>query len=227
MARAEPLITPAIFKFLRDLKRNNDREWFNANKQRYIQQVRDPLLAFIVEFAPRLERISPLLRADARPVGGSLFRIYRDTRFSRDKSPYKTHAGVHFRHEAGKDAHAPGRYLHLEPGSAFAALGVWHPDGEALQQIRETIVESPDRFTRAVSRRGIELGDGERLKRPPRGFDPDHPLIEDLKRKTFTASRSFSQTEACSPQFPQRLAQFYRNGAPMMEFLANAVGLEF
>ena len=121
-------ITVALFDFLRDLRDNNDREWFAANKGRYVTDVRDPMLGFIADFAAPLAEISPHFVADPRANGGSLFRIYRDTRFSRDKTPYKTNVGAHFRHAAGKDAHAPGFYLHLEPGMCFAACGVWRPD---------------------------------------------------------------------------------------------------
>lgn len=125
MATNNPYISPKLFRFFRDLKKNNDREWFEDNKQRYEDDVRGPLLAFIDDFAEPLYRISPHFRADARKVGGSLFRIFRDVRFSKDKTPYKTHAGVHFRHENAKDAHAPGLYLHLEPGEVFMGAGIW------------------------------------------------------------------------------------------------------
>ena len=116
---AQP-ITPALFDFLRELGANNERPWFEENKARYRAEVRDPMLDFIQAFAEPLAEISPHFRADPRANGGSLFRIYRDTRFSKDKTPYKTNVGAHFRHEAGKDAHAPGFYLHLEPGMCFA-----------------------------------------------------------------------------------------------------------
>ncbi|MGA7097163.1 MAG: TIGR02453 family protein, partial [Acidimicrobiia bacterium] len=110
---------PALFRFLRDLAANNNREWFEANRERYAETVQEPALAFIADFAPRLEKISPCFRADAKVQGGSLFRIYRDTRFSADKTPYKTNTGVHFRHDRFKDAHAPGYYLHLQPRECF------------------------------------------------------------------------------------------------------------
>ena len=112
----------------------------------YRAEVRDPMLDFIAAFGEPLAAISPHFRADPRPNGGSLFRIYRDTRFSKDKTPYKTNVGAHFRHTAGKDAHAPGFYLHLEPGACFAGCGVWHPDGPTLAGIRDTIVERSDEF---------------------------------------------------------------------------------
>lgn len=220
-------ITPKLFRFFRELDQNNDREWFTAQRQRYHDEVRDPLLDLIEAFGSRLQKISPYLVADPRPLGGSLFRIYRDTRFARDKRPYKTHAGIHFRHVEAADVHAPGFYLHLEPGSVFAAAGMWRPDGEALLGIRRAMVTHPDRFKRAISRRGAKLDDGERLKRPPRGFDPEHPLVEDLKRKSFTASARFNQTQACAPDFLDRYARASQQAAPLMEFLARAVGLRW
>ena len=116
-------ITPELFAFFRELKQNNNRDWFQANKQRYEKQVREPLLDFIVDFGVRLPEISRHYVADARKSGGSLFRIYRDVRFSKDKTPYKTGAGVQFRHEAAKDVHAPGFYLHIEPGACFIGAG--------------------------------------------------------------------------------------------------------
>ena len=179
-------ITVALFDFLRDLRENNDREWFAANKGRYVADVRDPMLGFIADFAAPLAEISPHFVADPRANGGSLFRIYRDTRFSRDKTPYKTNVGAHFRHAAGKDAHAPGFYLHLEPGMCFAACGVWRPDNPTVTRIRQAIDEGQENWTRITKARAfaeVFEFEGESLKRPPRGYDPDHPLVEDLKRR--------------------------------------------
>ena len=221
-----PYITPRTFAFLKELAANNDREWFNARKERYHAEVRDPLLAFVADFGPRLAKISKNLVADPRPVGGSLFRIYRDTRFSGDKRPYKTHAGLTFRHVDGRDVHGPIFYLHLEPGSVFMAAGIWRPDGETLGKIRDAIVARPDRWKRVLASRGVALDAGhERLKRPPRGYDPEHPCVEDLKRKSFTASTRFSQKQACAPDFPARFATACRQKTPLMEFLTHAVGL--
>src|ERR687898_2540430 len=148
--------SPELFSFLSDLRANNDREWFAANKHRYEDHLLEPALDFIAAFAPRLEKISPHFRADPRPSGGSLFRIYRDTRFSKDKTPYKTNVGIHFRHELAKDARAPGFYLHLSPGEVFAGGGIWHPDGPTLTAIRQAIVDDPDRWRAATE--GLELG---------------------------------------------------------------------
>jgi len=218
------LITPELFRFFAQLRRHNDREWFNAHKQRYLDEVRNPLLAFVEMIGPRLRAISAEIEADSRPVGGSLFRIYRDTRFAKDKSPYKTHAGIHFRHRAGKDAHAPGFYLHLEPGDVFMAAGMWLPDSPALKAIREAIDERPSDWKRA---KRIGLDEGDALKRVPRGFDPEHPLAEDLKRKSFTSSVSFTEKQACAPDFPARFARACRSRSPLMQFLAKAMDLGF
>jgi uncharacterized protein (TIGR02453 family) len=176
---------PGLFEFLRQLKRHNNREWFAKNKERYQQVVVDPAMEFISSFAPHLAKLSTHFVAEARPTRGSLFRIYRDTRSSSDKIRYKTHIGIHFSHESGKDAHAPVFYLHLEPDGSFAAAGVWHPDNRALTKIRTAIVGQPEQWKKV--RRNLEP-EGWILTRPPKGYAPDHPLIEDLKRKDFVAS---------------------------------------
>jgi uncharacterized protein (TIGR02453 family) len=227
MATAERYITPRTFRFLAELSRNNDREWFNANKERYLEEVRDPLLGLVAAFAPRLAKISPHMLADPRPVGGALFRIHRDTRFSKDKRPYKTHAGLSFRHVDGRDVHGPVFYLHLEPGMVFAAAGMWHPPSDAVKQVRDAIVAHPERWKRATRGATRALDDGDRLKRAPRGYDPEHPLVEDLKRKGFTTSTRFTEKDACAPDFLSRFAQSCRRATPLMEFLTSAVGLKW
>ena len=219
---------PALFGFLRDLAGNNNREWFATNKARYVAEVRDPMLDFIAAFSPHLNRISAHYVADPRANGGSLFRIHRDVRFSNDKRPYKTNAGAHFRHEAARDVHAPGFYLHLEPGGVFAAGGVWHPDGPALAKIRNAIVDDPAGWRKVTSPGTLgprgELA-GETLKRPPRGYDPDHPLIEDLKRKDFFALAHFTEAEACATGFLEEFGKTCRTFAPMTRFLTEALDL--
>ncbi|MFI5317823.1 MAG: DUF2461 domain-containing protein [Myxococcota bacterium] len=217
------MIPPSVFAFLRDLKRNNDRVWFNANKERYVAELRDPLLAFIAGFAPALARINKRLVADPSPVGGSLFRIYRDTRFSKDKSPYKTAAGIYFGRAEGRDSPAPGFYLHVAPGDVFMGAGIWRPDPEVLKQVRDAIAGEPARWMRV---RGA-LDDGEKLARAPRGFDPEHPLVEDLKRKQFTTSQAFSEKEASKRDFGERTAAACRAAVPLLRFLTEAVGREW
>ena len=170
--------TPELFEFLLELRTNNNREWFQANKGRYERHVKEPLLQFIQDFEPSLHSVSTRFIADARANGGSMFRIYRDVRFSKDKSPYKTQAAVQFRHEAGKSAHAPGFYLHLDPTEIFVGVGIWRPDSSSLAKIRNAIVANPGKWER-VAKDPEFLSDyiigGESLKRPPKGFDPDHP----------------------------------------------------
>ena len=129
---------PDAVRFLAELGKNNNRPWFQANRNRYEQSVRAPALAFIEAMAPRLERASPRIYADPSPHGGSLMRIHRDTRFSNDKRPYKTNIGIQFRHERGDDVHAPGLYFHLDPKEFFLACGMWRPDGDALAAVRSS-----------------------------------------------------------------------------------------
>ena len=223
-------IPPALFDFLRDLTANNRRDWFQANKARYLAEARDPMLAFIRAFAAPLAAVSPHFAADPRPNGGSLFRIYRDLRFSPDKTPYKTNIGAHFRHAAGKDAHAPGFYLHLEPGRCFAGAGVWRPGGPVARRIREAIAENPDAWlavTRAPDfRETFELHGGS-LKRAPRGFPKDHPLIADLKRTDFVAVTNLTEAEVTAPDFLDRFAHLIRRAAPFTALLSRAAGVPF
>jgi uncharacterized protein (TIGR02453 family) len=230
MATKQASFGPELFSFLADLRANNDREWFAANKHRYEEQLLEPALAFIDAFAPRLEKISPHFRADARPVGGSLFRIYRDTRFSKDKTPYKTNLGIHFRHERAKDAHAPGYYLHIGPDEVFAGGGIWHPSTQAATRIREAIVADPKRWRRATRgtafARRFQLG-GDSLKRVPSWADADHPFADDLRRKDFVASTRLSEREVVAPGFVDRYAQICRSEAPLMRFLCDALEVSF
>ena len=215
---------PGFFKFLRELRENNNREWFLANKNRYESQVKEPMLGFIADFGAHLRKISGKFDADPRPIGGSMFRIYRDTRFSRDKSPYKTHVAAHFpHHDGGKDHSAPGYYLHLEPGTCFGGGGLWHPDGPELQKVRERIVNRTKEW-KAIAGSSISIG-GESLKRPPAGFDPGHPFIEDLKRKDIFATMHFSERDVCAPDFVERYSEVCRTAAPLVEFLTKALGL--
>lgn len=218
------IFQPELFDFLRQLKRHNNRVWFAKNKGRYEQAVVKPALTFIRGFAPHLAKLSPHFLADARPTRGSLFRIYRDTRFSPDKIPYKTHIGIHFSHEGGKDIHAPVFYLHLEPEGCFAAAGMWHPDNRALTKIRTAIVGQPEQWKKVA--RKLEL-EGESLTRPPKGFAPGHPFIEDLKRKDFVVSMALTEEQVCSPQLMRHFAVACRTMAPLVEFTARALGLKF
>src|ERR1041385_6235079 len=162
-----------LFQFFRELKRQNERAWFEDNKQRFRDSVQAPMSAFIPAMAPRLERISKHFPADPRPNGGSMFRVYRDVRFSKDKRPYKEHAACHFRHSLGKDVHAPGFYMHFAPDEVFFGGGLWMPEAEALAKARNAIAAKPDGWKKVLGDRTFrapyEGVRGGGLIRPPPG----------------------------------------------------------
>ena len=223
-------IKSELFIFLSELKKNNNRDWFQDNKERYENDVKDPLLTFIAVFAERAPEISSSIMVIPRVSGGSLFRIYRDMRFSKDKTPYKTGAGLHFRHKRGKDVHAPGYYLHLEPGEVFAGCGIWKPNTETVTKIRTKIANHPEQWLNIIQdkkfKKTFTLG-GDSLIRPPKGFDPDHALIEDLKRKDYLASIVLNEKIVCQPDFLDYYVELCKTAAPFMEFLTRAVGLDW
>jgi len=221
---------PEMVQFFGELALNNDREWFEANKKRYERVVREPALAFIRAMAPRLSKLSKHVLAIDKKVGGSLMRPYRDTRFATDKTPYKTILGVQFRLAAGKDVHAPGLYFHVDPDGVFLAAGTWHPEPDALAAIRTRIAEQPKAWVKARDDAGFkkvfELA-GESLSRPPRGFDKDHPQIEDLKRKDHIAVCNLAHADLYGPKVVERMAERFAASKPYMKFLCAAIGVPF
>lgn len=228
MVKGSNYFTPDLFKFLRDLGKHNNREWFQANKWRYEDFVRDPLLRFIEDFQPSLHAVSPHFIADPRPTGGSLLRIYRDMRFRKGKPPYQTMAAARFPHRARKEQTAPGLYLHLDPAHSFFACGLWRPDGDTRALIRDQILREPAKWKRSTSGktfRSIWELSGESFKRPPPGVDPRHPLAADLMRKDFIAAVQFSEQEVCAADFLGRVSKATRAAAPFLEFLTRALGL--
>ncbi len=218
-----------LLTFLDQLASNNQRAWFSENKARYQDLVSNPALDFIAAMAEPLAAISRHFEAIPRRSGGSLMRVYRDTRFSADKTPYKTNVGIQFRHVRAKDIHAPGFYLHIEAAEVFVGVGSWRPDREALARIRQRIVDKP-KYWQAVERNKAFAGEfsftGDRLQRPPRGFDPAHPLIETLKRKDFIAVKHFPVRDIESPDFLASVSAGFRRGLPLMRFLCDALELE-
>ena len=226
MTTAEaPSFSPQLFAFLRELKDHNEREWFNANKARYEQELKEPALAFVEDMAYRLPQVAPHLTADKR----SLFRIYRDTRFAKDKTPYKTHVGIYFRHARSGDADTAGMYLHLEPRHVFMGAGIWHPGSPGLKRIRDALVARPEGWREAVAAVGPEwqLAEGERLKRPPAGYAKEHPLIEDIKRKSFAITSPMSQRDATASGFLDECEARAAKARPFMAFLCSALGVEY
>lgn len=227
---SETYFSNKLFRFLKELEANNEREWFEENKSRYEADVREPALRFIRDFEKPLHRMSKEYIAEPKKSGGSLFRVYRDVRFSKDKSPYKTTVGIQFRHRMNKDVHAPGFYLHLEPKNNFIGVGAWHCDTSSAHQIRRAIVDDSSGWKKAVHsnnfRSKFEMF-GESLKRPPRGFDKEHPLIEDLKRKEFIAVHNLSQKEVTSDDVIANVESAFRDGMPLVRFLCKALDLPF
>ena len=227
---ARSYFSPATFRFLRALDRNNNRNWFQAHKDTYERDVREPFLALITDLQTPLAKISPHYRADPRKNGGSLFRIYRDTRFSGDKDPYKPWAGARLFHERRHEIPAPSFYVQIQPGDCFAGGGMWQPEPDALKRIRSFLADNPAAWKRATQsktfRDHFELW-GESLTRPPRGFDPAHELIDDLKRKSFAAGEGFDEKLACSDELLPWLVATYKRIAPMIDYLCAAQELEF
>ncbi|BDX06147.1 DUF2461 domain-containing protein [Planctobacterium marinum] len=221
---------PSIFQFLKKLKENNNKDWFNDHKQEYEDAVRTPALAFITEMESWIKLLSPHYEAIPKKIGGSLMRVYRDVRFSKDKSPYKTNVGIQFRHEIGKDVHAPGFYLHIEPQQVFLAAGAWAPASDALKNIRDLMVAKPGPYEDAINHQPMlqhfEL-QGNKLTRPPKGYDKDLPLIEEIKRKDFIAVAELPESFILEPDLPERVARLLGTTQPFMRFLCEALLLRF
>jgi uncharacterized protein (TIGR02453 family) len=222
--------SPKLLKFLHELTNNNNREWFQENKERYERDVREPAMQFIESMQDPLKRISPHFNAIAKKVGGSLLRVNRDIRFSKDKRPYKTNVGIHFNHNEGKDIHAPGFYFHIDVDQVFLAVGIWHPDNPTLEKIRRQIDENPAQWKKARDNKSFRQQfrlSGESLVRPPKGFDADHPMIDDLKRKDHVADCEMPHTFITSSTVVKDVGAIFRKSKPYMAFLCRSVGLEF
>jgi len=218
------------FSFLRALGENNSRDWFNEHKDDYEAQVRQPALAFIRAMAPELARIAPEFVAEDRKVGGSLMRVYRDVRFSKNKLPYKTNIGIQFRHRQGKDVHAPGFYLHIEAHEVFVGAGIWHPEADTLKRIRAYIDAHPTRWQDVLENKEFAQWfrmSGDALKRPPRGYDAEHPLIEEIKRKDFIAIAPLVPELMLEPDLPALIGGYFEVSVPLMQQLCRAIGVPY
>ena len=223
-------ITPDLFRFLKELRSHNQRDWFLRNKARYETDVRDPILKLIADLRPLLNKVSPHFVVDPSPTGGSMMRIYRDIRFSKDKSPYKTSVTAHFWHAHGKEGMTPAFYLHLEPGRSFAGGGLWRPPPEGLQKIRQAIVTRTSAWKNVVSGQSFRTAcgmAGESLKRPPPGFDPLHAFIEDIKRKDFAVSVALKESDLTRLDPCGAVLEGLRSAAPFIRFVTEALGLPF
>ena len=239
LVRGKPLPMPdfagfpaAAFSFLRGLKRHNARPWFEARRDTYEAEIRDPMRSLIEAVDVRLARRAPEIVGDPRR---SMFRIHRDVRFSNDKSPYKSWASAWFYHRdagkgVGQDAHGgAGLYFHLEPGECLVAGGLWMPERGALAKVRDAIAEDPEEFTRLVSaprfkRTYKRLSVEAVLTRTPRGYAADHPAERWLRYKSFTASVKLTDAQIRSPRLPDLIVKRYEALLPLVRWLNAALG---
>lgn len=227
---AETYFSPATFRFLRLLERNNKRTWFKAHQAEYEHDVREPYLRLIADMRAPMAKLSPHYRADPRKVGGSLFRIQRDVRFAGDKSPYKLWAGARFFHQRRRERAAPSFYLHIAPRDCFIGAGLWHPESHTLKRIRAFIADNPAAWKHAAHGRAVASHyefRGESLSRAPQGYPIDHALIEDLKRKSYAVGTGFDDKLACSPELRPFMVEHFKRLAPLVDYLCAAQELEF
>ena len=226
---------PAALTFLRALRKHNRREWFEAQRATYDREIKTPLKAFVEELDVRFADVAPEFVGDPRT---SLFRIHRDVRFSRDKSPYKTHAAFWIFHRA------PGRgvgqtvdggagfYFHLEPGASMVAAGLWMPPSPKLRRVRDAIADDVASWESVVTNRAFVkrfggLTDDEPgilLKRLPRGYEPGHPAEQWLRFKSFTVSRVLPDAEALSPKVADAVMKDFVAMVPLARWLNRALG---
>lgn len=225
---------PAALTFLRALKRNNTREWFQSHRDDYESEVRAPLAALVEELDVRFAEIAPEIVGDPKR---SLFRIHRDVRFSNDKSPYKTNAAAWFYHgDAGRGVGSAtphggaGFYFHMEPGESMLGGGIWMPPRPTLNKIREQIDEDHRTLSRllrdaALRRRFGGLAEEGMLTRMPRGYAEGHPAATLLRHQSFTLGRSLTEAELFSPKLADVLARDYARILPLVRWFNGALGL--
>ena len=221
----------ASFKFLRDLQNNNNKTWFNQHKPDYEQHVRQPFLRLIGDLQPGLAAVSPHFRAEPRNQGGSLYRIYRDARFSHDKSPYKSWQGARLFHERRREVPVPSFYVHLQPENCFVGAGIWHPEPPLQRRIRQFIFDNPGSWKGAAHDptllRQFSLADDEKLVRNPRGFPAEFEFIEDLKQRNWVMWRPLSNAQMTSPGLLPMLEADLATLGPFVDYLCAALDLEF
>lgn len=218
-----PRFSPKALTFLRALKRNNDREWFRARKDQYEALLRGPMLEIIARLSDDFEGFAPDLQASP----ASIFRIYRDTRFSEDKTPLKTQISAVFPSKSLPRHGGAGLYFEVTPGWVWAGGGLYAPDTSALQAVREHIAAHLGQFRAIVTspafKRAVGRLEGEQLQRVPRGFPSDHPAAEYLKFRQLIGGRQFPAAFATSPRFYTGLLGVFKPVAPLVGFLNHAI----
>jgi uncharacterized protein (TIGR02453 family) len=225
--------TAGALRFFSGLAKNNNKEWFEAHREEYENEVREPMRELISEMDARIAKFAPEIGGDPKR---SMFRINRDIRFSKDKSPYKTNAGCWFNHRAatrkvGSEANegSAGYYFHFQPGQSFLGAGVWMPPRPQLNKLRDSINEKPKPFlemTKKIPKRFDDLSDEGSLKRMPRGYAEDHPAAKYLRFQSFTTGRALTDADITSPKLPALLAREYEALLPLVRWINGAFGLK-
>ena len=212
-----------ILNFLKDLSKNNNREWFNEHKETY--------RTALSEFNHQVEKViiglgkfdKNLLNVQAKDT---VFRIYKDIRFSKDKTPYKTHFGAYMA-KGGRKSQDAAYYMHIEPEGTFIAAGAYMPDKDRLKALRQEIVYNPDGYmgiVNACKKKGYaQLIHEDTLKKAPQGFSPDFKFLDEIKLKHFIFTRNYSDEEVLSEDFINSVIKDYRGLYPFNEFLNNAM----
>ena len=224
--------TAETLRFFKQLAAHNNKEWFEAHRDDYENNVREPMRDLVEELDVRFARFAPEIGGDPKR---SMFRINRDIRFSKDKSPYKTNAGCWFHHRSasrkvGSEAAegSAGFYFHLQPGKSFIGAGVWMPPRPQLNKLRSAIAEKPEGFVRMVQslpKRFGGVSDEGALKRMPRGYSEDHPAAKWLKYQSFTTGRSLTDAQVTSAKLPALLEREYEAMLPLVRWVNGAFGL--
>lgn len=217
------MLSKETVDFLKKLDKNNDRDWFNANKDAFVR-ANDNIIAVTGDLINRISKFDPEISGiDPKSC---IFRIYRDVRFSKDKSPYKTNLGA-FIAPGGRKTMSPGYYFHVQPKMYFSAAGKHMPDASELLRIRTHIAENTKDLLKIVEGKRFRdrFGEfhGDRLTRPPKGFDAGHPAIEYLKLKSFTVGEEFTEKEALSKDYPRMLAESFKAAYPLVKYLRDAL----
>ena len=215
-------INKESLQFFTEIQKNNNKPWFEKNKPRY-ETVAENFLAFINEFLPLIRKIEPIHEKDLKKYAS---RIYRDIRFSKDKSPYKNHISGLI--ERAADHKKCPLYIHIQPGASFIAGGVWQPEPELLKNVRQEIDYNSFELNKIINKKSFTncFGkvEGESLVRPPKGYEPDNPNIELLKLKQYIVKKNFTDEEVTSPNFAKNIAAAYKETLPFFKFMDAVMG---
>ena len=223
--------TPGSLRFLRGLAKNNNNPWFEAHRAEFENDVSDPMRGLIEDLDVRFARFAPEIGGDPKR---SMFRINRDIRFSKDKSPYKTHAACWFHHRRATsrvgseaDAGSAGFYFHLEPGKSYVGGGLWMPPRPQLNKLRDAIADDAqefDRIARGLDKRYGGLSDEAVLTRMPRGFADDHPAAKWLRYQSFVSGKAVTDAEVTGAKLPALLAKEFQGLLPLVRWINSALG---